>query len=208
MEREEAWLNTVESVKKSVKIQPPSRVLSPLQAFNREIENCTLCSLHRTRTKFVFGVGNPNANIMFVGEAPGRDEDLQGEPFVGRAGQLLNQLLSQVHLKREEVYIANILKCRPPNNRDPMPEEVEKCLPYLQKQIALIQPKILVALGLVAAKNLLNSKLPLNKMRQQVWNFKGTPLIVTYHPAAILRNMNLLTIALEDFRKIVKHSEA
>ncbi len=175
---------------------------SPLLKFYLEIKDCQKCPLGKSRTNFVFGVGNENADIMFVGEAPGRDEDLKGEPFVGRAGQLLNKLLNHVHLKRSDVYIANILKCRPPKNRDPLPEEVVQCIPYLKTQIEIIKPKLLVALGRIAAQNLLNTKMPLGKMREQMWEYEGIPLLVTYHPAAILRNNNLLTDALADFQKI------
>ena len=185
---------------------PPA--LSPLQKFHEEIKECQKCPLGKSRTNFVFGIGNEQADIMFVGEAPGRDEDLKGEPFVGRAGQLLNKLLSHIHLKREDVYIANILKCRPPNNRDPLPEEVVQCIPYLKVQIEMIKPRLLVALGRVAAQNLLNTKMPLGKMRQRLWEYQGIPLLVTYHPAAILRNNNLLTDAIADFRKIKELVEA
>ncbi|NOX36740.1 MAG: uracil-DNA glycosylase [Calditrichaeota bacterium] len=178
--------------------------LTPLQKFFQEIKDCQKCALGKTRTKFVFGVGNEHADIMFVGEAPGRDEDLQGEPFVGRAGQLLTRMLEHIHLKREDVYIANILKCRPPNNRDPLPEEVRECIPYLHRQIEMIQPKVLVALGRVAAQNLLNTKQSLSQLRGKVMEYRGIPMIITYHPAAVLRNMNLLDVALEDFRFIAR----
>lgn len=175
---------------------------SALEQFRKEIENCTRCPLHKTRTNFVFGVGNEKAEIFFVGEAPGRQEDLQGEPFVGQAGQLLNQMLAHIHLKRSDVYIANILKSRPPNNRDPLPEEVEQCIPYLHRQIEIIKPKLLVALGRVAAQNLLDTQQSLSRLRGKIWNYKETPLIVTYHPAAILRDSGLQDAALEDFRFI------
>ena len=181
--------------------------ISVLRQYEKEIENCTKCPLHKTRTNFVFGVGNENADILFVGEAPGKNEDLQGEPFVGRAGQLLNQMLAHIHLKRSDVYIANILKSRPPNNRDPLPEEVEVCIPYLHRQIEIINPKLLIALGRISAQNLLKTKEPLSKLRNKVWNYVDIPLIVTYHPAAILRNMGLLDTALEDFRFILKTSK-
>jgi uracil-DNA glycosylase family 4 len=177
---------------------------SPLEQFKSEIENCTRCSLHKTRTNFVFGVGNEDAEIFFVGEAPGKYEDLQGEPFVGQAGQLLNKMLAHIHLKRSDVYIANILKSRPPNNRDPLPEEVEQCIPYLHRQIEIIKPKLLVALGRIAAQNLLGTNQALSKLRGHVWKYKGTPLIVTYHPAAILREESLQDAALEDFHFISK----
>jgi uracil-DNA glycosylase family 4 len=152
------------------------------------VRGCTKCSLHATRTQTVFGVGNRQARWMFIGEAPGADEDRQGEPFVGRAGQLLNAILFAIGLKREEVYIANVLKCRPPGNRDPQPEEVIQCEPYLLRQIELIKPRLIVALGRHAAHSLLKTEVPLSKLRGQRLSYHGTPLIVTYHPAYLLRN--------------------
>ncbi len=152
------------------------------------VSTCTKCSLHTTRTQTVFGVGHRNAQWMFIGEAPGADEDRQGEPFVGRAGQLLNAILFAIGLKREEVYIANVLKCRPPGNRDPQPQEVEQCEPYLIRQIELIKPRLIVALGRHAAHSLLKTEVPLAKLRGQRLSYHGTPLIVTYHPAYLLRN--------------------
>lgn len=169
-----------------------------------QIAGCLKCPLGQTRTKFVFGTGNPTASLMFIGEAPGADEDLQGEPFVGRAGQLLNKILEAIHLRREEVFICNILKCRPPNNRTPNPEEVEQCLPYLRKQIALVRPKLIVCLGLTSAQNLLRTKESLTSLRGRVLEFEGTPLMVTYHPAALLRNPNWKRPAWEDFQAIQK----
>lgn len=180
-----------------------SHAQQELEKYRAEIENCTKCPLHKTRTKFVFGTGSATADIMFVGEAPGRDEDLQGVPFVGRAGQLLNRIFERVNLRRETVYIANILKSRPPNNRDPLPAEVAACIPYLHRQIELIRPKILVALGRVAAQNLLNNNASLGSMRGKVWEYRGIPLIVTFHPAYILRNMAMLDTAVEDLQFIL-----
>ncbi|MEW5993046.1 MAG: uracil-DNA glycosylase, partial [Candidatus Zixiibacteriota bacterium] len=148
---------------------------------------CRLCPLGQTRTKFVYGVGSPQADILFIGEAPGREEDLRGEPFVGRAGQLLDKILAAIHLTREEVYIANILKCRPPENRDPLPSEVNKCLPHLQEQIRLIRPKIICSLGRIAGQILLNTSASLGKLRGQWHEYEGIPLMVTYHTAALLR---------------------
>ena len=168
------------------------------------INTCMQCPLGATRTKFVFGVGNPHARLMFVGEAPGADEDAQGEPFVGRAGQLLNKILAAISLKREEVYIANILKCRPPNNRTPIPEEVAACMPFLKKQIALVKPQIIVCLGLTAAQNLLGISESLGKLRGRMLTFADTPLLVTYHPAALLRNPNWKPAAWEDFQAVQK----
>ena len=175
-----------------------------LTAMDSCINMCLQCPLGATRTKFVFGVGNPDARLMFVGEAPGADEDAQGEPFVGRAGQLLNKILAAIEMKREEVYIANILKCRPPNNRTPIPEEVEACMPFLKKQIALVKPQIIVCLGLTAAQNLLNTSDSLGKLRGQKLTFEGIPLVVTYHPAALLRNPNWKPAAWEDFQAVQK----
>lgn len=152
------------------------------------VSQCTGCRLHATRTQTVFGVGDRHASWLFVGEAPGADEDRQGEPFVGRAGQLLNAMLFALGLKREEVYIANVLKCRPPGNRDPQPDEVERCEPFLIQQIGLIRPRLIVALGRHAAHSLLKTEAPLSKLRGQRLSYQGTPLVVTYHPAYLLRN--------------------
>ena len=150
---------------------------------------CTACDLCKTRTQTVFGVGNQSAEWLVIGEAPGAEEDRQGEPFVGRAGQLLNAMLLAIGLPRETVYIANILKCRPPGNRDPKPEEVSRCLPFLSAQIALLKPKLMLAVGRIAAQNLLATDAPLARLRGKVHRFgeADTPLIVTYHPAYLLR---------------------
>jgi DNA polymerase len=161
---------------------------STLGELHDNYSKCQRCPLGDTRTNFVFGVGNANAHVMFIGEAPGRDEDLQGEPFVGRAGQLLNKILEAVGFKREEVYIANILKCRPPGNRDPLPTEIASCEPILARQIQLIRPMILCALGSFAARTLLGVNYGISKIRGTVHSYRGVPLIATYHPAALLRN--------------------
>jgi uracil-DNA glycosylase family 4 len=155
-----------------------------------QVAGCTLCELHSSRTQTVFGVGNRAADWLVIGEAPGKDEDQQGEPFVGRAGQLLNAMLQAIGLKREQVYIANILKCRPPNNRDPKPEEVVCCEPYLLRQIALIKPGIILAVGRISAQNLLQTDTPIGKLRGRVHRFRdtGIPLVATYHPAYLLRS--------------------
>jgi uracil-DNA glycosylase family 4 len=150
--------------------------------------DCVKCPLGQTRTKFVFGVGNPNADIVMIGEAPGADEDAQGEPFVGRAGQLLNKILEAIRFKREDVYICNILKCRPPNNRDPESVEIDTCEPYLWKQLELLKPKIIVCLGRVAAMTLLRTTESLNALRGKMFSYRGIKVLVTYHPAALLRN--------------------
>ena len=155
-----------------------------------QVAGCTLCELHSSRTQTVFGVGNRAADWLVIGEAPGKDEDQQGEPFVGRAGQLLNAMLQAIGLQREQVYIANILKCRPPNNRDPKPEEVVCCEPYLLRQIALIKPGIILAVGRISAQNLLQTDTPIGKLRGRVHRFRdtGIPLVATYHPAYLLRS--------------------
>ncbi len=156
----------------------------------REALSCTRCSLHRSRTQVVFGVGNPAADWLIIGEAPGVEEDRRGEPFVGRAGQLLNEMLRSAGLTREQVYIANILKCRPPENRDPRPEEVSSCIPYLERQIGHIAPRLILAVGRIAAQNLLGVDTPVGKLRGTVHNFGtgGIPVVVTYHPAYLLRS--------------------
>lgn len=165
-----------------------------------KIHTCMKCPLGTTRTNFVFGVGNPHADIMFIGEAPGRDEDLKGEPFVGRAGQLLDKMLTAIELKREDIYIANILKCRPPDNRDPQPHESESCLPHLAEQIRLIKPKLICSLGRIAAQILLDTKTPLSKMRGRFYDVAGSKMLVTFHPAALLRNPNFKRDAWEDLK--------
>jgi uracil-DNA glycosylase len=152
------------------------------------IGGCRACPLHATATKHVPGVGNPEAEVLVVGEAPGEQEDLQGEPFVGPAGQLLTKILGAINLPRESVYICNVLKHRPPGNRNPLPDEVRACAPFLQAQIDLVQPKMILAFGTFAAQSLLNTKLAIGKLRQQVHAYQGIPLIASYHPAALLRN--------------------
>lgn len=159
-----------------------------MQGLRASVASCTACGLCQTRTQTVFGVGNLSAELMVIGEAPGFYEDQKGEPFVGRAGQLLDAMLESIGFNRSIVYIANILKCRPPENRDPSPEEVKLCTPFLEKQIALIQPKLLLAVGRIAAHYLLNSKASLGQLRGNIHEFNQTPLIITYHPAYLLRN--------------------
>ncbi len=173
-----------------------------LEQLENAINTCMNCPLGKTRTKFVFGVGNPDADIMFVGEAPGRDEDLRGEPFVGRAGKLLDKLLAEVGLNRGDVYIANILKCRPPNNRDPEPSEADECEPYLMKQVKLINPKVICCLGRIAAQRLLRTAETLGVMRQKQYDFHGIKLLVTYHPAALLRTNTYTQPTIDDLRRV------
>lgn len=157
-------------------------------ALRQCIADCARCELASSRTQTVFGVGNRNADWMIIGEAPGAEEDRRGEPFVGRAGKLLDEMLRAVGQSRESVFIANILKCRPPNNRDPKPAEAAACRDYLQRQIALVQPKILLAVGKIAAQNLLGSDEPVGQMREKAHDYNGIPLVVTYHPAYLLRS--------------------
>ena len=176
-----------------------------LPTLKSQIEGCTKCELYKTRTNFVFGVGNPNAKVMVIGEAPGADEDKKGEPFVGRAGQLLDKMLIAINFPREEVFIANILKSRPPGNRDPKPEEIAACEPYLWKQIELIKPKMILCVGRVAGNNLLKLESDsLAAMRGKAYDFMGAKVMVTYHPAALLRNPNWKAGAWEDLQKFRK----
>ncbi len=175
-----------------------------IEELNSLIKECQKCPLGKTRNKFVYGVGNSKAHAMLVGEAPGADEDAQGEPFVGRAGKLLNDILKAINLERNEVYIANILKCRPPGNRDPQPFEMETCIPYLHKQIELINPKIILCLGRVSANGLLNKKLSLGDLRNNIYEFNGIKVMATYHPAALLRNPGWKRGCWEDVQKFKK----
>jgi DNA polymerase len=176
--------------------------VSDLASYHASIASCDRCDLSKTRKHLVFGAGNPAARLMVIGEAPGHDEDIQGEPFVGQAGQLLNKILTAVGFNREEVYIANILKCRPPNNRDPQPEEISVCLPYLQRQIELIQPKLILLLGRIAAQGLFHSMESLSQFRGTTHQFQGVPVLVTYHPAALLRNPQWKVQTWEDVQRL------
>lgn len=191
------------------KTKTPNIPVSSLEGIKKQVAACTLCDLHKTRSNTVFGVGDEHAEIMFIGEAPGANEDLQGEPFVGRAGMLLNSMLRSINLKREKVYIANILKCRPPNNRDPLPQEVKLCTPYLQQQINLIKPKILVAVGRIAAQFLLITGESMSRLRGHIYNYglEKIPLIVTYHPAYLLRSPTEKSKAYADFLLIKRFLE-
>ena len=169
-----------------------------------DIGECTRCRLHKGRTKLVFGVGNVNADIMFVGEGPGADEDKQGEPFVGRAGQLLNNMITAMGIKREDVYIANVVKCRPPENRTPEKDECDTCSPFLLRQIEVIQPKMIVALGAVAAKNLLGLNDSMGNLRGKIYDFHGTKLVATYHPAYLLRDPRQKAEAWKDLQMVMR----
>lgn len=172
-----------------------------LEALEKRVSACTLCPLCEGRNRTVFGSGDPRAKIVFIGEAPGREEDIRGEPFVGRAGQLLTKILASVGFTREEVYITNILKCRPPENRDPNEKEVRACKPYLKRQIELLEPVLICALGRVAGQNLLERNASLSVMRQHIHYYEDVRTIVTYHPAALLRNPNLKRAAWDDIQE-------
>ncbi|HEV3142161.1 MAG TPA: uracil-DNA glycosylase [Vicinamibacterales bacterium] len=174
-----------------------------LAAIRTDIGDCTRCKLHaQGRTQIVFGVGNPEADLMFVGEAPGADEDLQGFPFVGRAGQLLTKIIEAIGLKREDVYIANVIKCRPPGNRNPEPDEVDTCEPFLFRQIDVIKPKVIVALGKFGAQTLLRTLDPISKLRGRVFEYRGAKLIPTFHPAYLLRNPSSKREVWEDMKLV------
>jgi uracil-DNA glycosylase family 4 len=174
-----------------------------LAAIRDDIGDCTRCKLHTLgRQQVVFGVGNPNARLMFVGEAPGADEDIQGEPFVGRAGQLLTKIIEAIDMKREDVYIANVIKCRPPGNRNPEPDEIERCEPFLFRQIDMIQPKVIVTLGKFAAQTLLRTQDPISRIRGRVFDYRGAKLIPTFHPAYLLRNPSSKREVWEDMKLV------
>jgi DNA polymerase len=180
-----------------------------LEALRAEIGDCQRCKLCRGRTNIVFGVGNPTAKLMFVGEGPGRDEDLKAEPFVGRAGQLLTEIITKgMKLRREDVYIANVIKCRPPENRNPEPDEIAACQPFLLRQIELIQPKVLVALGTFAAQTLLGMRVPISKLRGHWFEYQGIKLMPTLHPAYLLRNPNDKRLVWEDVKMVLRELES
>jgi uracil-DNA glycosylase family 4 len=165
--------------------------------------NCTRCKLHKGRTKLVFGVGNPKAELVFVGEGPGRDEDLQGEPFVGRAGKLLTQMIEAMSLRREDVYICNVVKCRPPENRLPEKDEILTCSPFLMRQLAVIQPKVICCLGSCSTQTLLQTTQGISRFRGEWFDFRGSKLIATYHPAYLLRNPNAKGEVWKDLQKVM-----
>jgi len=199
---------TEENIFEVADSKPESGITDPVQALHlirEDLGDCTRCRLHKQgRKQIVFGVGNPKAELMFIGEAPGADEDQQGEPFVGRAGQLLNNMIKAMGLRREDVYIANIIKCRPPGNRTPERDECETCSPFLMRQIAAIQPKAIVALGAVAAKTLLAINAPMSEFRGRWFDFRGTKLAVTYHPAFLLRDPRQKKETWKDLQMVMK----
>ena len=180
---------------------PPS-TSQRLARLREELGECSRCKLHSTRTHIVYGVGNPSADLMFVGEAPGRDEDQQGIPFVGRAGQLLTKIIEAIDLNRDDVYIANLIKCRPPNNRNPEPDEIQTCQPFLFGQIDVIQPKVIVALGAFAVRTLLQSEEAISRLRGRVFDYRGAKLVPTFHPAYLLRSPDKKRDVWEDMKRV------
>jgi len=175
-----------------------------LEEVRKELGDCKRCKLHRTRRTIVFGEGNEKATLMFIGEGPGYDEDVQGKPFVGRAGQLLTKIIESINLSREEVYIANIIKCRPPQNRNPEPDEIQSCNPFLARQISAIQPKIICALGTFSAQTLLKTDVKITALRGKFYDLEGIKVIPTYHPAFLLRNPEKKREVWEDMKKIAE----
>ena len=188
-----------EKVEKVIPSEAPT-----LEEIRKELGDCKRCKLHRTRTTIVFGEGNKKAKLMFIGEGPGYDEDVQGRPFVGKAGQLLTKIIQSIHLEREEVYIANIIKCRPPQNRNPEPDEIGSCSPFLRKQIQAIQPKIICALGTFAAQALLQTDAKITSLRGRIFDLDGIKVLPTYHPAFLLRNPDKKREVWEDMKQIAE----
>jgi DNA polymerase len=187
---------------KAPRSAPAGSNVEQLAQLAMQVAACTRCPLHKTRTQAVFGDGNANARLVFVGEAPGRDEDLQGRPFVGAAGQLLTKMIEAMGFAREDVYICNVLKSRPPENRTPLPEEVEACRPYLTEQLRIIRPRVICALGAVAAKALLGPATAITQVRGQVRDYEGTPVVPTFHPAYLLRNPDAKKLVWQDLKRV------
>jgi uracil-DNA glycosylase family 4 len=201
----EGWVKSSEFPERqasSFPSAPGAPLAADLDTIIAEMGDCRRCKLHANRTQIVFGTGNPRAKLLFVGEAPGREEDLQGEPFVGQAGQLLNKIIQAIQLSREQVYIGNIIKCRPPENRNPEPDEIMACEPFLIKQIQVIRPKLICALGTFAAQTLLKTEEKISSLRGKFHEYQGIPLMPTYHPAYLLRNPNRKREVWEDMKKI------
>ena len=184
------------------KVSP--KKLPLLQSVIDELGDCTRCKLHRTRTNIVFGVGNPEARLMFVGEGPGEDEDLQGLPFVGKAGQLLTKMIEAMGLRREDVYICNTVKCRPPNNRNPEPDELNACEPFLKGQLGAVKPEVIVTLGKFAAQSLLRDSTPITRLRGHWREYEGIPVMATFHPAYLLRSPGEKGKVWEDLKQVMK----
>lgn len=183
---------------------PEEKKQESLDDVRGELGDCGRCQLGKTRTNLVFGVGNPKARLVFVGEAPGRDEDLRGEPFVGEAGQLLTKIIQAMGFRREDVYICNVLKCRPPNNRNPLTPEIEQCHPFMLRQVKAIAPEAIVALGTFAAQTLLKTKEPISKLRGHFHDYHGIPLMPTFHPAFLLRNAGMKREVWEDMQQVMR----
>lgn len=179
-----------------------------LTALREEIGDCQRCKLSKQRKNIVFGEGNPKASLMFIGEAPGSEEDIQGRPFVGEAGQILNRLINKMGFKREEVYIANIVKCRPPSNRDPEEDEIRTCFPFLKRQIEIISPSIIVSLGRISAWTLLRTKIPITRLRGRFYEYEGIPLMPTFHPAYLLRNPKNKWLVWSDMQQVIERLKA
>ncbi|GAM11698.1 DNA polymerase [Geobacter sp. OR-1] len=200
----------VSAAERDMLLGPPPELLSgeeiveTLDSIRSDLGDCHRCQLGATRTSLVFGVGNPNARLVFVGEGPGRDEDLQGEPFVGEAGKLLTRIIEAMGLKRSDVYICNVIKCRPPQNRDPLPSEIEACSSFMLRQVKAINPLMIVALGKFAAQTLLAAKTPISKLRGTFHDYHGIPLMPTFHPAALLRDPALKREVWEDMKQVMK----
>lgn len=190
----------------SASVQQPASSLQEgaetLEVIREDLGECTRCKLHENRRTLVYGVGNPNADLMFVGEGPGYEEDVQGIPFVGPAGQLLTKIIEAIQLTRDEVYIANVVKCRPPSNRDPEPDEIATCRPFLERQVAAIRPRVICTLGRVATQAMLSTEKPLGRMRGQQFSFGDAVLVPTYHPAALLRDPSKKRDTWEDMKLI------
>ncbi len=207
MSRDPAWRTSEKDIgslfREELSTKKTPDVFFTLAEVRADLGDCTRCKLHTLgRHQIVFGVGNPQADLMFVGEAPGHDEDIQGIPFVGRAGQLLTKIIEAIGLTREEVYIANVIKCRPPENRNPEPDEVETCEPFLFQQIDLIKPKVVVALGKFAAQALLGTLDPISRLRGRVFEYRGARLVPTFHPAYLLRNPSSKREVWEDMKLV------
>lgn len=192
-------LNRIKSWGRKEKFSPVT-----LETIRTDLGDCRRCKLSKNRKNIVFGTGDPHAKLMFVGEGPGYEEDQMGEPFVGAAGRLLTKIIEAINLTREEVYICNIIKCRPPKNRNPMPDEINECFPFLKRQIASVKPDFICALGSFAAQTLLGTKLPISKLRGNFYDYMGSRVLPTYHPAYLLRNPNKKRDVWEDMKKLMK----
>jgi DNA polymerase len=180
----------------------PTPSFGDLAALQEYLGDCSRCQLGATRTKLVFGVGDPHARLMFIGEAPGKNEDLQGEPFVGAAGKLLDELLASIGMERSQVYIANVLKCRPPNNRDPLPEEIERCTPFLAEQVRLVDPKVIATLGNFATKYILGTDRGITTLRGRLFHVDGRQVVPIFHPAAALYDQSKRAVLFDDFKRL------